>query len=249
MAGLWYAAIAVLIAYVLFCKPFKLASAMLSLTAVRRVLGVALLLASGFSAYVGGAFLSLFAHLAKSGPPIGSFATLLLFDLAVAYVGIRLIARKSAAARPRRVRSKVHQREPVELPVLREVPDTAQVEGEPPRRWFFSHEQDLLVWFGPDGAPSAFQLAYGKYRDEHALRWKVGRGFEHYAVEDGERTGVSKQAPLLEPDGLFPASSVLNRFLELSAEIPKEIADFIALRLREHPEYHSGSEARPSPGS
>ena len=122
--------------------------------------------------------------------------------------------------------------------MLREIPNAAQVEGENPRRWFFSHEQDLLVWLGSDGTPSAFQLAYGKYRSEHALRWKAGRGFRHYLVDDGESGAPGKEVAILEPNGAFPASQVLKRFLELAAEMPKELADFVARRLREHPDYH-----------
>ncbi len=125
------------------------------------------------------------------------------------------------------------------LCVLREIRNTVQVSGEAPRRWFFSHEQDLLVWFGPDGTPTAFQLAYGKYRNEHALRWKIEAGFRHYKVNDGELGGgLGKEAPLLRLDGAFPASKVLRQFLELSAEIPQEIVVFVAQRLREHPEFH-----------
>lgn len=122
--------------------------------------------------------------------------------------------------------------------MLREIRDTAQVEGEAPRRWFFSHEQDLLVWFGPDGRPIAFQLAYAKYRNEHAIRWKVNVGFGHYVVDDGEGD-VVKGAPLLEPDGAFPVNNVLRRFLELSGEMPQEIVTFVAQRLREHPEFRA----------
>lgn len=67
--------------------------------------------------------------------------------------------------------------------MLREIRDTVQVEGEAPRRWFFS------------------------------------------------------RAPLLEPDGVFPAKTVLRRFLELSGEMPQEIVTFVAQRLREHPQF------------
>lgn len=246
---LWYAAIALIIVYVLFCRPFKLASTTLSLALVRLFLGAVLLLASGFLAYAGGAFLSVFADLSKLGYFIGSISVLLLFSLALAYVGVRLVAMKRDDPLPVGTRTGQHQNlAPAEIELLREVPDTAQAEGELSRRWFFSHEQDLLVWFGPGGAPSAFQLAYGKYGNEHALRWKVDRGFEHYAVDDGEKGGLRKQAPLLEPDGRFPPSKVLQRFLELSAEIPKDIAEFIALRLQEHPEYRPDAEAASIPG-
>jgi len=121
--------------------------------------------------------------------------------------------------------------------MLQEIHNTYQAPDEPPRRFFFSHEQDLRVWFGEDGALVAFQLAYGKYRDEHAIRWKAGRGFMHQRVDDGENAGLVKQAPILVADGAFDAASVLDRFLELSAEMPTEIVDFVAVRLREHPEY------------
>ena len=101
--------------------------------------------------------------------------------------------------------------------MLFEVPNVQQVRGEPRRRWFFSHEQDLLVWFDDDGRPVAFQLSYGKYRDEHAIRWKVDRGFTHYAA--------------------LSASRLAQQFTELAFEVPPEIAEFVAARLREHPEY------------
>lgn len=118
--------------------------------------------------------------------------------------------------------------------MLREIRDVQQVPGEKPRRWFFSHEADLLVWF-EDNVPVAFQLAYGKYRDEHAIRWKVGKGFAHYTVD----TGVyGREVPILEPDGPFPAAKVLERFRTLAAELPPEIVEFICECLRAHPEYY-----------
>jgi len=121
--------------------------------------------------------------------------------------------------------------------MLREISNVQQVPGEPRRRWFFSHEQDLLVWFGEDGTPVAFQLAYGKYRNERALRWKAGKGFTHEAVDDGENLGVVKQAAILVADGYFNATNVLYRFTELSAEVPREIVDFVCERLKEHPNF------------
>jgi hypothetical protein len=122
--------------------------------------------------------------------------------------------------------------------MLLEIRNVDQVPGEPRRRWFFSHEQDLLIWFDDDGKPVAFQLSYGKYRNEHAIRWKAERGFAHYGVDDGESGPLTSDAPILVADGIFPASRVLKRFIELSAEMPRDIAEFVAARLREHPEYH-----------
>lgn len=119
---------------------------------------------------------------------------------------------------------------------MREIPDVQQVPGEPRRRWFFSHEQDLIVWFGEDGAPVGFQLSYGKYRNERALRWKTGKGFTHDAVDDGE-AGVVKEAAILVEDGYFDANKVLARFLELSAEMPPDVVAFVSARLRDHPNF------------
>jgi hypothetical protein len=121
--------------------------------------------------------------------------------------------------------------------MLREVRSPRQVPGEPRRRCFFSHEQDLWVWFGDDGTPVAFQLAYGKYRDEHAIRWKEGSGFVHERVDDGENAGVIKQAPILVHDGPFAAADVVERFLGESGELPRDIVDFVLARLREHLAY------------
>jgi len=121
--------------------------------------------------------------------------------------------------------------------MLLEVKNIQQVPGEPRRRWFFSHEQDLFVWFGDDGRPVAFQLSYGKYRDEHAIRWKAGRGFTHYSVDDGESGAVTSDAPLLMADGPFAASRVATRFRALAAELPRDVVDFVIARLREHPEH------------
>ena len=125
--------------------------------------------------------------------------------------------------------------------MLREITNTLQVAGESPRRWFFSHEQDLLVWFAENGQPNAFQLAYGKYRDEHAIRWKAGQGFLHHRVDDGENRGFKKGAPLLYPDGAFDARTVMEQFLAISHEVPRDIVEFVAARLREHPEYRTSA--------
>jgi hypothetical protein len=121
--------------------------------------------------------------------------------------------------------------------MFREVPNVQQKPDEPTRRWFFAADQDLLVWFGDDGDPVAFQLAYGKYLDEHAIRWKSGRGFMHHRVDDGEGKPTRNQSSMLVPDGVFQAESVLKSFLEQSGDIPREIVEFIAARLKEHPEY------------
>jgi hypothetical protein len=132
-----------------------------------------------------------------------------------------------------------------EFEMLLEIRNARQVPGESRRRWFFSHEMDLLVWFDDEDRPTAFQLCYGKYRNERAVRWKTGLGFTHYRVDDGESEsgGIAGGAPLLMADGVFHATRVLERFRELSAEVPGDIAEFVSARLREHPEYRRDTAA------
>jgi LPXTG-motif cell wall-anchored protein len=123
--------------------------------------------------------------------------------------------------------------------MLLEIRNARQVPGESRRRWFFSHEMDLLVWFDDEDRPTAFQLCYGKYRNERAIRWKTGQGFAHYRVDDGgtEDGRVGSGTPLMMAGGVFEAPRVLQRFRELSARMPTAIAEFVSARLREHPEY------------
>ena len=268
MTGIVIAVVVGIVAYLLLLSPIKPKDAELVLKPVRVLVGVVFIMVSCIFMLFVGLTLGMFLELVPTSKPqqpvnvLVGLVLLLALGLPVGYIGIRLIVMKGsdslfkravgarqpklmplrkllrAIARTGGAPANALGRAPLEVERLREIPNTAQVEGEPPRRWFFSHDQDLLVWFGPDGTPSAFQLAYGKYRDEHALRWKAGRGFAHYVVDDGERGGGgAKQAPFLEPDGAFPASKVLERFLSLSADVPREIVEFVAQRLKEHPEF------------
>lgn len=121
--------------------------------------------------------------------------------------------------------------------MLCEIPNPRQVPSEPRRRCFFSHQQDLWVWFDDNVAPIASQLAYGKYRDEHAIRWKAGKGFAHVRVDDGENAGLIKQTPILVRDGPFVAADVVSQFVTMSEGVPRAIVEFVVARLREHPAY------------
>ncbi len=126
---------------------------------------------------------------------------------------------------------------------MKEINGVRQVPGEHHRRWFFAHAQDLLVWVREDGALAAFQLAYGKTRNEHALRWKEGAGFTHHSVDDGEGRTLTKGVPLLFPNGPFEARRILDEFLELAAEVPPEIVEFVRARITEHPEFGQAPSA------
>lgn len=119
--------------------------------------------------------------------------------------------------------------------MLREIRHTRQHPGEFRRRWFFSHEQDLIVWYSEAGAIVSFQLCYAKYRDERAIWWKAGHGFSHSRVDDGEGSPFSSSTPVLVPDGIFQSASVVERFLAIAGEVPAEIVAFVADRLRAYP--------------
>jgi hypothetical protein len=117
--------------------------------------------------------------------------------------------------------------------MLRELPNTKQVEGEPTRKWYFSNDLDLVVWFGQTGTPCAFQLAYDKFQGEHSIAWRAERGYSHYIVDDGERQAGDFETPLLYENGQFRRDAVLEKFLELSGELPLPVAKFLAEKLRE----------------
>ncbi len=128
------------------------------------------------------------------------------------------------------------------MAALIEDPSARRVPGEPRRRWFRSDDLDLIVWCDESGAPTAFQLCYDKPRSEHALTWNPDAGFLHTAVDDGEDVGVKyKATPILVTDGDFDANRVCDRFAEASADLPREIAEFVSTKLRQHPTYVHGT--------
>jgi len=121
---------------------------------------------------------------------------------------------------------------------LIEIPGARQVPGEPRRRWFASDSLDLIVWLDDSGAPAGFQLCYDKPRSERALTWKPGIGFLHNAVDDGEGGGFHyKRTPVLVEDGYFDANRVSELFARVSARLPREVADFVSVKLRQHPSH------------
>ena len=121
---------------------------------------------------------------------------------------------------------------------LIEVQPTRQVPDEPRRRWFTSVELDLIVWLDAAGAPVGFQLCYDKGQGEHALTWKVGAGFAHSGVDDGESVvGLRyKASPVLVPDGALDIERLTEQFAASSAEVPPDIVQLVLARLRRHPD-------------
>jgi len=120
-----------------------------------------------------------------------------------------------------------------------EVRHVRQVPGEPRRRWFNSRDLELIVWLDESGSPIGFQLCYDRRRAEHALTWTPELGFLHMAVDDGEKeAGLRyKATPILVPDGHFNANRVSGLFAEASGTLPPEVAELVAAKLRQHPNY------------
>lgn len=121
---------------------------------------------------------------------------------------------------------------------LRELPDTRQVPGEPRRRWFHSPDLDLIVWFDEGDRPIGFQLCYETSRNERAITWREGRGYDHSGVDAGDQRGTAgyKSTPILVADGLFDTNRVLREFLEASAQVPEDIRGYVARVLERYPE-------------
>ena len=133
--------------------------------------------------------------------------------------------------------------------MLREIVRPQQVPGEAPRRWFFSHVFDLVVWFGKDGKPSGFQLAYDKYRNEHAFSWHAVSGYRHFRVDDGESSCIGKMTPFLYADGAFDCARVLSGFLCESEQVPADIRTFVVELLEDYVEHKTQTDQRISPDS
>lgn len=102
------------------------------------------------------------------------------------------------------------------------------------RRWYSDNYFDLIVWTGPDGFISGFQLCYDKYKRERALTWTKETGYSHERVDDGESNPAKNQTPILVPDGVCPIREIIDLFLSRSAEVEPPIRTFITDRLREY---------------
>ena len=120
--------------------------------------------------------------------------------------------------------------------LLRELPDTRQVDGEPKRRWFSSLDLDLIVWLDDSDAPTGFQLCYDKSHGERALTWHAGRGFDHMAVDDGEQNPAQhKSTPILVADGELDCTRVKRMFVDASREVPADLRALVTAALDRYP--------------
>ena len=121
---------------------------------------------------------------------------------------------------------------------MRELIQVRQIPGDPRRRWFFSDDFDLIVWFNDDGTFAGFELCYDKKQTKRSLVWRLSGGFTHMAVDDGEnRPGKYKATPILVPDGYFDATRIHSAFAKESISLPKEVADYVMQIIAKHPNY------------
>jgi hypothetical protein len=121
---------------------------------------------------------------------------------------------------------------------MRELTKVRQIPGDPRRRWFFSHNFDLIVWFGDDGAIAGFELCYDKTKEQCSIVWRLQSGFTHMAVDDGEdRPGKYKATPILVPAGHFDAKRIHAAFENECSSLPEEVATHVLQTIAKHPNY------------
>jgi hypothetical protein len=125
---------------------------------------------------------------------------------------------------------------------LIEFANVRQIPGEPRRRWFTCEDLELVVWCDESGGPIGFQLCYNNGGSEYALTCSPDCGFSHKIVDDGEQgPGKHKATPILVADAPASASLISERFAQVSAGLPVQIAEFVGKKLREGAEYVTGA--------
>ena len=108
------------------------------------------------------------------------------------------------------------------------------VDRDRDRRRIADEYFDLIVWDEPDGAIHGFQLCYDKPGRERALTSTRERGFLRTAIDSGESRPTANRAPILVPEGVFPAQDVRREFLVRGALLPAEIRELVLTRIAEY---------------
>ncbi len=113
-----------------------------------------------------------------------------------------------------------------------EIKHISQSKDEPFRRWFWSRNLDLTVWYNDTDEIVGFQLCYQIDGDEKALTWRTGRGYSHNTVDSGEDDPARpKKTPLLVADGVFDKQTIVDLFIAESAELDEACRVFIIGKL------------------
>ncbi len=112
---------------------------------------------------------------------------------------------------------------------LREYRQVAQVDGEPPRRWFWDEAFDLIVWHGEDdGNVIGFELRYGPREEQLALTWWADRGYHHFRIDEGDGDPRKMKVTRLFADaGPLDKQALANRFAEYSQSLDPALAQVV----------------------
>ncbi len=113
--------------------------------------------------------------------------------------------------------------------MLYEIKGIEQKEKDIKRRWFFDHNLDLLVWIKKrNNEITGFQLCYDKEHNPHALTWLREKGFSHNKIDrETGKIGRRRGVPMLVQDGFFDIDRVSKEFRKMSAELEKNISEFV----------------------
>ena len=112
--------------------------------------------------------------------------------------------------------------------MLAEFHQVKQEVGTNHRRWFEGGGLELIVWYGPGGAPTGFQLCYeAEDRRERALTWRPESGFSHALVDGGDSRPDKNLTPILVQDGPVPWALIAGRFAGQSAGLEAGVRDYV----------------------
>jgi|SRR6478735_5811649 len=99
------------------------------------------------------------------------------------------------------------------------------------RRWFQDDGMELIVWYRGDAA-DGFQLCYSNGdRHERALTWRVGGGFSHARVDQGDSRPTKDRTPILVQDGPVPWDWIDAEFAERSHQLEPAVREFVLAAL------------------
>jgi hypothetical protein len=119
---------------------------------------------------------------------------------------------------------------------MKEYIDIRQLPGEWKRRWFFSGDFDLIIWFSDEGYFRGFELRYDKHGHERSIRWTSSGRFHHRTVDDGKQNpGRYKETHVLVLNGFFDARQIHSAFSEVSHSLPAEVAEYVLNKLGQYP--------------
>jgi hypothetical protein len=114
-----------------------------------------------------------------------------------------------------------------------EIANVRQNPGEERRRWLWSEDMDLTVWYDDLGQITSWQLAYRQAADEFALTWGKSRGWRHQRVDTGGGSRLAKQTALLSHHVDFDPTALGQHFARIAHSLPPAIDAFVRAALRQ----------------